>query len=108
VYFEVARVESLRALGIAYKDMEDRGVLLPVLDYSIRFFKPALYDDLLEIHTVIPELPAARIRFEYETYNQRKELLNRAATALVFIRQDTKKPCPAPDDFLERIMPYFS
>ena len=42
-YFEVARVESLRSLGVSYREMEDDGVLLPVLDFSVKFFKPAFY-----------------------------------------------------------------
>ena len=106
-YFEVARVESLREIGITYKDIEDKGILLPVLDYKVKFIKPAVYDDLLTIHTVIPQLPMARIRFEYEIYNQSDVLLNTAATTLVFINKETKKPCAAPDFFLSHFSPYF-
>ncbi|MDP4662751.1 MAG: acyl-CoA thioesterase, partial [Salibacteraceae bacterium] len=42
-YFEVARVEALRSLGISYKKLEDDGIILPVLDYQIKYFKPAFY-----------------------------------------------------------------
>ena len=107
VYFEVARVESLRKIGITYKDLEDRGYLLPVLDYSVKFIKPPVYDDLLTIHTVIPELPGARIRFSYETFNQDKDLLNKADTTLVFLNRSTKKPCAAPSFFMDLIQPKF-
>ncbi|MFI5220657.1 MAG: acyl-CoA thioesterase, partial [Bacteroidia bacterium] len=84
-YFEVARVEALRTMGMTYKEMEDEGIILPVLEYSIKFLKPAFYDDLLTIKTVIKEMPAARIRFDYETYNQDGILLNIAETTLVFV-----------------------
>ena len=60
-YFEVARVESLRTMGMTYKEMEDQGIILPVLEYYIKFIKPAFYDDLLTIKTTIPTLPTARI-----------------------------------------------
>ncbi len=106
-YFEVARVEALRALGFSYKKIEDSGVMLPVMNFSIDYLKPAYYDDLLVIKTTIRELPTARIRFEYETYNEKDVLINRATTTLVFIKKSTNRPCPAPEDFLQAISKYF-
>ena len=41
-YFEVGRVEGLRSLGFSYKQMEDQGIMLPVLDFQIKYFKPKL------------------------------------------------------------------
>jgi acyl-CoA thioester hydrolase len=66
-----------------------------------------LYDDELTIRTRIPELPAARIKFEYECYNAAGELLNTGETTLVFIDKRTKRPCGAPKDFLAGIKKYF-
>jgi acyl-CoA thioester hydrolase len=106
-YFEVARVESLRIMGMTYKDMEDEGIILPVLDYQIKFIKPAYYDDLLTIKTVIKNIPGARINFEYETFNEKKVLLNIANTTLVFINKNTLKPCAAPDYFTQHMSKYF-
>lgn len=106
-YYEVGRVEALRSLGMSYKDMEDSGIMLPVYSCSIRYLKPALYDDLLTIKTTIKELPKARIVFDYEVYNQKGELLNTAVTGLVFIDMRTNKPCAAPAAFLEKIGKFF-
>jgi acyl-CoA thioester hydrolase len=106
-YFEVARVEALRTLGITYKTMEDEGVMLPVLEFHIKYLKPAFYDDLLTIKTCIPKLPEARIYFEYETLNSRGDLLNKASTSLVFVKSLTGKPCPAPADLLEKMKPFY-
>ncbi|MBP6403824.1 MAG: acyl-CoA thioesterase, partial [Bacteroidia bacterium] len=58
-YFEVARVEALRSLGFSYKKLEEDGLMLPVLDFSVKYFKPAYYDDVLTIKTTIRELPQA-------------------------------------------------
>lgn len=102
-YFEVARVETLRSLGISYKKIEDDGVMLPVLEFKIKYFKPAFYDDELTIKTRITSLPGVRIHFEYETYNGDKVLLNKAETTLVFVDIKTGKPCNIPEDLL----PYF-
>jgi len=107
-YFEVARVEALRNLGINYKDMEDGGVSLPVLDFKIKYIKPAFYDELLTIKIQILELPGVRIKFNYETENEEGRLLNIAETTLVFVNTATMKPCPAPDFVLEKIAPYFN
>lgn len=106
-YFEVARVESLRSLGITYKDMEEEGIILPVLDFSIKYFRPAYYDDLLTIKVKIPSIPGARINFEYETFNVKGVLLNKAVTTLAFINKHTNKPCPAPMNVMEQISKYF-
>ncbi len=106
-YFEVARVEAIRQLGFTYKQMEDDGIALPVLDFSIKYFKPAFYDDELTIETTIAELPKARIHFTYKTYNANKELLNEASTTLVFISKTTMKPCAAPENFVKKMSVYF-
>jgi len=108
VYLEVARVEMLRKLGIAYKDLEDRGILLPVLEYTIKYHKPAFYDDMLTVRTTLPALPSARIVFGYEVVNQAGDVLAVAGTTLVFVDRNTLKPCPAPADVLDRIRPHFT
>ncbi|MBL0342071.1 MAG: acyl-CoA thioesterase [Bacteroidetes bacterium] len=106
-YFEVARVELLRTLGVNYRTMEDDGISLPVLEYKIKYIKPAFYDELLDIKIVINELPGVRIKFEYETYNSEKVLLNVAETTLVFVNTKNMKPCQPPDFLLEKMKPFF-
>jgi len=106
-YLEVARVEAIRQLGFSYRKMEDDGFALPVLEFSIKYFKPAFYDDELTIETTVTELPKARIHFAYKMYNTDGILLNEAKTSLVFINKKTMKPCMAPDDFVEGIKKYF-
>lgn len=106
-YYEVGRVEALRSIGMSYKEMEDQGVMLPVYTCSIKYHKPALYDDLLIIKTAIRELPTLKITFDYEIYNQKNELLNTGTTTLVFINMETNKPCRAPELFIDRIKQYF-
>ncbi len=106
-YFEVARVEALRSLGMSYKRMEEEGFLLPVYDYSVRYFKPAFYDDLLFIKTCIPVMPSVRIQFNYEVYNEGMEKISEATTVLVFMSKITSKPCKAPDELLEKLQPFF-
>lgn len=106
-YYEVGRVEALRDLGWNYKEMEDGGILLPVYTYSIKYLKPAFYDELLVIKTMIKELPTARIRFDYEMYNSKGEKINEGETTLVFVDAKSKRPCGAPKEFVEALRKYF-
>jgi acyl-CoA thioester hydrolase len=106
-YYEVGRVEALRSLGMNYREMEDSGIMLPVLNYSIKYYKPSFYDDLLTIETIIPEVPATRIKFLYKMYNTAGLLLNEGETTLVFVNVKTGRPCQAPAAFLEKLAPYF-
>ena len=106
-YFEVARVETLRKLGISYKELEDDGVMLPVLDFKIRYFKPAFYDDELVIRTIIKKMPAIRIHFSYKTFNEIGELINEAEITLVFVSTKTQKPVKLPDDLKEKFAEKF-
>ncbi len=106
-YFEVARVESLRSLGFSYKKLEDSGILLPVRDFSITYYKPAFYDDLLKIKSQIVELPAFRIKFKYKTYNQNNENINFGETTLVFISNVKNKPVNCPEELITELKPFF-
>ena len=106
-YYEVGRVEALRSLGMSYKEMEASGIMLPVLSYSIKYYKPSFYDDLLTIKTIIPEIPNTRIKFLYQTYNDKGILLNEGETTLVFVNIKTGKPCAAPDNFISKLKPFF-
>ena len=101
-YFEVGRVELLRSLGVSYKEIEEMGYALPVVNFNVKYKKPAYYDDELTIKTTIKELPSAKITFYYETYNENKELLNTAEVVLVFVNKESGKPCFAPDEIMSR------
>lgn len=106
-YFEVARVESIKQLGFNYRKMEDEGIALPVLEFKIKYYKPAFYDDELTIKTTVTELPKARIHFVYQTINANNDVINEAETTLVFVNKLTQKPCAAPADFTAAIKKYF-
>lgn len=102
-YLEMARVEWLRMLGISYKDMENNGVMLPVINLSIQYLKPALYDDLISVKAILKKKPAVRIEFDYEISNEAGELLATANTVLVFMDMQRKRPMKCPDVLLEKL-----
>ena len=105
MYYEVARVESLRQLGLTYREIEEMGVMMPVLENRSRYLAPARYDDLLRIVTTLREKPAVRIKFEYDIFNDQNTLIHKGETVLVFINKFTNRPCrqpPAMEKALER------
>jgi len=105
-YYEQARVETMRSLGIPYKKMEELGFLLPVVDLRIRFIKPAYYDDIVRIKTMVKQMPKVRHHFFYEMYNEDEELINEAETTLVYLDKDTRKPIGCPQFVRDLLKPY--
>lgn len=106
-YYEVARVECMKAVGVSYRSLEDAGIMLPVLDYRIKYYKPAYYDELLIVETVIPRMPQARIQFDYTVKNEAGDVLNQGSTTLVFVDIAQQKPVSIPEDVRKRLEPYF-
>ena len=102
-YFEMGRTEWLRELGITYKNMEESGIMLPVISLNINFIKPAKYDDLLSLKTNLIKKPTAKIDFNYELRNISNELLTTANSTLVFVNMKTNRPMRVPTEILEKI-----
>lgn len=106
-YFEVARVEALRQMGLSYKMFEDSGTMMPVLQLNCRYKKPAKYDDLLTIRTSIKEMPGTRMFFFYEVFNEAKVLLHEGETTLVFIDMKSNRPVSCPEMLAQKLSPFF-
>jgi len=107
-YYEVGRVEAMRLLGFSYKEVEARGILMPVIDLQISYKKPAFYDDEITIITTLKEIPTGyRIKFDYETKNAQNEILNTGAVTLVFIDKQSNKMVKVPEWFKAALLPFF-
>ena len=106
-YYEVARVEALRSLGLTYRSMEENGIILPVLENYSKYILPALYDDLINTVVMIKEPPGTRIKFEYELYNQNNKLINLGYTTLVFVDLKTGRPMDIPVFMIDLLKPFF-
>ena len=107
-YFESARAESIRELGFTYADMEKIGVIMPVIDVHCRYLRPAKYDDLLTVKTILKELPVHhKIEFHHEVFNEKDELLVVGKIILYFMEADSMKRTTMPAQLLEKLQPYF-
>jgi acyl-CoA thioester hydrolase len=107
-YFESARAESIRQLGYTYADMERMGVIMPIVDVHCRYLRPAVYDELLTVKTILKELPLHhKIEFHHEVLNEKKELLAVGKIILYFMEAKTMKRTTMPAELLEKLQSYF-
>jgi acyl-CoA thioester hydrolase len=92
---------------MTYRDLEEKGTLLPVTRMEVKFHKPVGYDEEITIRTVLREMPTAKIRFSYEIYDQNGDLTNEAICELVFTSASTRRPVRPPAKLLEILKPFF-
>ncbi len=100
-WFEIGRAEWFRDLGTTYRDLEKKGIFLPVLEAFCSYKKPAFYDDLLTVRTSFKFTGPARMRFEYEIFRG-DELLTVGHTLHVCMSRDRKTI--KPPEFLRKIL----
>lgn len=107
-YYEVGRVETIRSLGLTYKEMEEKhGIWLPVVSLETRFVRPAYYDELLSVRSELRDLPGQYITFHVEIRNEKHKLVNAGRVRLCFFDAQTKKVVQAPDFLLDKLHPFF-
>ena len=96
-YFEAARTEALRAMGLAYKTLEAQHIIMPVIDLAVEYKQPAHYDDVLEITACFAEPPRVRVRLDYEVRRADEPmLLVSGHTTLCFFDRTRNRPIAAP------------
>ena len=109
LYYEVGRAEAIRQLGFTYRQLEEMGIMMPVAELKVKYIRPALYDDLITVKTILKELPeGAKVQFHSELYNEQKQLLNVGVTTLVFYDMKQKQKATMPQELLQRLSPFFS
>lgn len=107
-FFEVGRAESIRKLGFTYKELEQMGLMMPVVELQIKYLRPAHYDDLLTVTTTIRELPLThKIEFHQEVHNEAKQLLATGKVVLYFLDANTKQKTIMPLALKERLEKFF-
>lgn len=107
-YFEVGRAECIRELGFTYKRMEEMGVRMPVVHMEARYLRPAHYDDLISVKTILKELPVAHdITFHHEVYNELGKLLTTGNVTLYFIDSQTNKRTVMPEALRQTLEKFF-
>jgi len=100
-WLEIGRTSLLKELGFPYKELEAQGLLLPVVEVSVSFRKPAKYDDTVTVITALKERPLVRIVLDYEI-RRGEERLATATTTHAFVNRQGA-PVKAPRDLMEAL-----
>lgn len=106
-YYEIGRVETMRSLGISYKKLEEKGIILPVVHMESKFISPARYDDRLTINTRLESLPSKLICFHTDILNEEGKALNKGVVKLFFVNSKTGNRISAPPELIDKLSPFF-
>jgi acyl-CoA thioester hydrolase len=97
-YFEAARTEALREMGMPYRRLEDSGIIMPVVDVTVRYHRPAEYDDLLEIYTRFDGVPDFRLPIDYEVRREDDStVFTSGRVTLCFVDRERNRPVRCPE-----------
>jgi len=102
-YCHQARNELLRKLGLDEVKLEKNHIILPVISFEINYKKPAHYDELITITTIIREIPKVRFSLEFEIKNNENTILSKAKSTIVFADSQSRLPKNIPS-FIENIL----
>lgn len=106
IYFEEARTEVLREVGLIYSEMEKENIIMPVRKMDIIYYYAAKYDDILRIEITMDKLPLLKCDLSYKVFNQKNELLTEASMQLFFAHKLTLRPMRIPEKYQEMMAKY--
>lgn len=97
VWFEIGRTDLIRSLGRSYRDLEDNGVILPVIEAHCVYRQSARYDDEIEIRTTGAVLSPVRMKFTYEVVRRADDLVIASGHTVHAALDSTGRPRRLPD-----------
>jgi acyl-CoA thioester hydrolase len=103
-YLEYARWEAFRQMGIPYKNVEEVGILMPVIEMQMKFIKPVFYDDQVRIEMDFTLRRSTKLEIAYQIFNLNGELIHDATTTLAFLTKSSGRPCAIPDFMRDKLI----
>ena len=103
IWFEAARTEYFRTLGLVYSEFEKKGIFLPVAEAQCRYTEPTSYDDLITVRTIVSQMRQSSIRFDYQVFkNKGSKIVATGYTVHVFSGPGLK-PIRIPEDLRSKV-----
>ena len=103
-YFDLARVEYHRNLGLLGMDIGEEGEEFVMRALTIEYLAPAVFDDLIEVYVRMARIGRTSVTYEFAAYRARDdELMVTATQTLVLVDLDERKPAPIPDAYKEAV-----
>jgi acyl-CoA thioester hydrolase len=96
IYFETARTEMLRQRGVSYREVEDSGHYLVIVELACKFKRPAYYDDLLTIRTTLARVTHVKIVHHYQVLRDGILLAEGHSTLACVDREGRPQALPDP------------
>jgi acyl-CoA thioester hydrolase len=107
-FFEIARTEAFRVLGLPYKSIEAMGIMMAVSDMHIHYRKPVRYDELITVKVTIKEWPnGKKVTFHGEIFDEQNQLCTTSDITLYFVDASTLKPVLIPEKMEAILKPFF-
>ena len=108
-WFEEARIDFMNQIGLTYKTMEKEGIISPVLEINCKYLKMMYFDDIATIKLKISSYTGVRFTFEYEIYNQNKQLCTIGSSSHCFMNRKNrpislKKLKPEFDELFKKLL----
>lgn len=100
VYFETARTEMFRSLGLEYSAMEKNEIISPIISAELRYLRPASYDEVLRVVVTLDSISPVRLGLRYEVYDERDNLINTGKTVSAFLNRRTHRPVHVPEQIV--------
>ncbi|MFO7722706.1 MAG: thioesterase family protein [Bacteroidales bacterium] len=98
-YFEMARHDLMQDQGIEYAEVENMGVVMPVISASVEYYKPVFFGQTIEVETRVGQLQGPRIDFEASMKDSDGEIVCESKITLAFVNRESMKPCHPPEIF---------
>lgn len=103
-FMEETRVEYFRAGGLELNDLMEEGIVFPIVEVSVKYHKPARYDDILVVKAYLRRLDRARFDFDYEIINEKTgDLLITGHTVNTYTDRKTGRIVRLPKERLEKL-----
>lgn len=101
-YFEEARTEMIRSLGMPYSSLEEQGYMLPVVHAAVDYKAPLFYDERFFVHVHLYRMPSVKMETWYEIRTERTDQPHAAGKVILcFMKESSRKPCRGPEAFLQ-------
>jgi acyl-CoA thioester hydrolase len=103
-YFEESRTEMIRSLGFPYAELEENGVMLPVVHTEVNYKAPVFYDELMKVEVLLYDKPTVKLETYYRVFTDRRPAPHiEGNVTLCFMKEETRKPCRAPSEFIDNL-----
>jgi len=95
--YEAARADFLDKIDLSLTEMINKNVICPVINVNIDYITPAKYNWTVKVISTVEKIPAVKLIFNHEMFNEDDILLNRAIITLGFVSSETFRPIRCPE-----------